>query len=112
MDVAPERQAADGLPFSLLDNRRSDDFSAYAFFGEVDYQFTDKWSAALGLRYFDEDFDTVDSDLPADFPGTSGSGDSWNPRYILRYEPTQNSMYYASAAKGYRSAQVQPGGSS
>jgi len=98
-----------GLPFPLIDSRRSDDFSAYAVFGEVEYQFAEQWSAAFGLRYFDEDFDTVDSDLPADFPGTSGSGDSWNPRYILRYQPTDNLMYYGSAAKGYRSAQVQPG---
>jgi iron complex outermembrane receptor protein len=98
-----------GLPFPLIDNRRTDDFSAYALFGEVEYQFTEQWSAAFGLRYFNEDFDTVDSDLPADFPGTSGSGDSWNPRYILRYKPTENSMYYASAAKGYRSPQVQAG---
>ncbi len=100
-----------GLPVPLLDNRRSDDFSAYALFGEVEYQFTDKWSAAFGMRYFDEDFNTVDSDLPPNYPGTSGSGSSWNPRYILRFEPTENSMYYASVAKGYRSPQVQPGGS-
>jgi outer membrane receptor protein involved in Fe transport len=97
-----------GQSVPLIDSRRADDLSAVALFGEVEYQFTDKWSAALGLRYFDEEFETVDSALPPGFPGTSGSEGSWNPRYTLRYTPTDSAMYYASAAKGYRSPQVQP----
>jgi outer membrane receptor protein involved in Fe transport len=37
--------------------------------------------------------------------------DSWNPRLSLSYKPSDSTTFYASAARGFRSGQLQPIGS-
>ena len=37
--------------------------------------------------------------------------DSWNPRLSLSYKPSADTTFYASAARGFRSGQLQPIGS-
>lgn len=81
---------------------------AYALFGEVTYRLPNpKWSLTAGLRYFHDDVDAISwttdrtSTLNAEF-------DSWNPRLSLSYKPQEDTTLYLSAARGFRSGQLQP----
>jgi outer membrane receptor protein involved in Fe transport len=81
-----------------------------AVFGDVTYHFTERWAAALGLRYYDFDFKTVD-----DFFGTSllvpgnaqvlrgaAKEDGVVPKVRLELRPGDGYLFYATAAKGFR----------
>jgi outer membrane receptor protein involved in Fe transport len=81
-----------------------------ALFGEVSYRFSDQWTVAAGLRYFDFEFETVD-----DFIGTSllvpnnarvtrGSAaeDGVVPKVRVEYRPHEDRLFYAAASEGFR----------
>jgi len=81
---------------------------AYALFGEATVKLPDpRWAVTAGLRYFSDDVDAISvsttrtSTLNATF-------DSWNPRVSLSYKPERDTTLYASAARGFRSGQLQP----
>lgn len=81
---------------------------AYAVFGEVTAKLPDqRWAVTAGLRYFSDDVDAISvsngrtSTLDATF-------DSWNPRVSLSFKPQADTTLYASAARGFRSGQLQP----
>lgn len=81
---------------------------AYAVFGEVTVKLPDpRWAVTGGIRYFSDDVDAISvsttrtSTLDAKF-------DSWNPRVSLSYKPQEDTTLYASAARGFRSGQLQP----
>ena len=84
---------------------------AHAIFGEGTYKFTPQWSATVGLRYFKDKLDAIDRAGDGSVSTLNGSYDSWNPRLSLSYKPSEDTTFYASAAKGFRSAQLQPIGS-
>lgn len=93
-----------GLPPS----QSSQTNDAYALFGEVTYRLPNpKWSLTAGLRYFYDDVDAISwtsdrtSTLDAEFS-------SWNPRLSLSYKPQEDTTLYLSAARGFRSGQLQP----
>jgi len=79
---------------------------SYAVYGEVNYAFTPKLKAIVGLRYFSEH---KKADITSTNFGTTAVdiGDdtfhSLNPRFNLSYEFSGNSMVYANVAKGFRS---------
>ncbi|WP_157074239.1 TonB-dependent receptor [Pseudoxanthomonas mexicana] len=81
---------------------------AYAVFGEVTVKLPDpRWALTGGIRYFSDDVDAISvsttrvSTLNATF-------DSWNPRVSLSFKPANDTTLYASAARGFRSGQLQP----
>lgn len=81
-----------------------------AIFGELTWQFSDRWSAVFGARYskIDTATEVVQSGPGAGgFPGgkASASENSTTPKVVLKYEANPDLNYYLLAAKGFR-----PGG--
>jgi iron complex outermembrane receptor protein len=78
-----------------------------AIFGEVTFDFADRWSAVAGARWFDT---AIDSDsLIGGFAGVgsipydaSASEDGITPKFSLQYFQNDDLMFYATASKGYR----------
>lgn len=117
---------ADSLfaPFTflrLIDDRQTS--KSYAAFGQFTYDLTDKWSLTGGLRYTKEDKTywrttitsstaaslngltfTFPTSLPAAYQGDgSASWDAWTPMATLSYKPTRDTLFYASASRGFKS---------
>jgi outer membrane receptor protein involved in Fe transport len=91
--------------FSLLDKQA-------AIFGEVSWKFADVFKLTAGLRYSDLQYYGVVQEIEQGSFGTlnvntpsSGSSRPLTPRFVFNYQPDPDSLYYASAAKGFR-----PGG--
>ncbi|MBV8497216.1 MAG: TonB-dependent receptor [Gammaproteobacteria bacterium] len=91
--------------FSMIDKQE-------AVFGEVSYKPSAVFKATVGLRYSDLNYNGVVQEFQQGiFGGTSvnspnsGSSRPLTPRFVLNYTPDSDSLYYASAAKGFR-----PGG--
>ena len=81
-----------------------------ALFGEATYDFNDQWRAVVGLRAFWHEFALWDH-----FRGNalfitggdfvlegSNKDDGIVPNFKLEYRPTDNALFYASAAEGFR----------
>jgi len=85
-----------------------------AAFGELTFRFTDTWKATVGLRVAKDDVDgTVVSGgafvvTPLEQPPleVSSSEKPVTPKFTLDYQPDKDNLFYASAAKGYRSGGV------
>jgi outer membrane receptor protein involved in Fe transport len=91
--------------FSMLDKQA-------AIFGEVSWKFTDVLKFTAGLRYSDLQYYGVVQEQEQGLFGTlnvntpsSGSSRPVTPRFVLNYQPNSDTLFYASAAKGFR-----PGG--
>ena len=98
--------------FSMLDEQ-------YALFGEVNWKFTDKFKVTAGLRYSNMKYSGLVHEIEQGLfapPGSpngvfevqtpaSGSASPVTPRVVLNYQADRDTLYYASAAKGFR-----PGG--
>jgi len=122
------------IPRNLLDGYSqtgTSDFEmdSYATFGEVNYAFTERLTATLGLRYTNEDKQGTyatqvagGADLSGLDPATAAEltraklsifrpqsytavddGGSWSGRANVAYEFTQNLFGYLSYAHGYKS---------
>jgi iron complex outermembrane receptor protein len=98
------------VPFNL--GARARQYTrAYAVFGQVSYEITDRLRATVGLRYSDEE-KKIASLLLAEFPTlpaltsvtTADLRDSWNawtPKFGLEYE-LEDTFLYASLARGFK----------
>lgn len=78
----------------------------YAAFGSVEYDITDKLTGTAEIRYTYEERKL--DNKKDDFFGTprtkyDDDWDFWDPRFILRYQATDDLMVYTSVAKGSRS---------
>lgn len=96
------------LPLALADNYESE---AQAVFAEGEYSFNAHWRLALGVRVFEEDLEVRENGVGFTGPVDVAFGDSFdsvNPRIILTFEPNDDHLFYASAAKGFRGGQAQP----
>lgn len=84
-----------------------------AIFGNLDFKFTDAWSASAGLRYTKDNKDIALRPLVS--CGTTPTGcdalayitdaRSWSnvsPRVVLKFAPADNMNAYLSYSKGYR----------
>jgi len=81
-----------------------------AAFAEVDYQITDNLRATVGLRRSDLDFEFANLQTGPWNALTTSAGGQFNekpitPKFGLNYTPSETTMFYATAAKGFR-----PGG--
>ncbi|MEZ8093719.1 TonB-dependent receptor [Photobacterium swingsii] len=82
--------------------------SNYAVFGNIYYQFSEKWEAIAGLRF---DYQKVkfnyDDKWNMGFPNSDGSDEAnfneWLPKVGLNYYATNDVMMYASISRGYKS---------
>lgn len=82
----------------------------YALFGEVNFKFTDTWNFTAGVRGSRIEYTGRAQESGALIglvvnSTNSGSNDPVTPRFVLNFQPSEDSLYYASAAKGFR-----PGG--
>lgn len=84
---------------------------AYALFGEATLNLDPQWALTAGLRYFKDELDASDLAGDGSVSTLDATFDSWNPRLSLSYKPSEDTTFYASAAKGFRSGQLQPIGS-
>ncbi len=79
---------------------------SYAAFGQATYHFTDKLSALLGLRY-SVDKKTGNEFLTFVAPlGAEQLANKWHaltPKFNLSYTLTDDMLFYATAARGYKS---------
>jgi len=81
-----------------------------AVFGEVSYQFNDKWTGLVGLRWFtaDQKDDRVNTfpfggfAPPSIEPTVSTSEDTVTPKFQLSYQVSDDAMIFATAAQGFR----------
>lgn len=77
---------------------------AYAIFGSVGYELVDGLRATVDLRWNRERklFDYFrGAALTAD-PRRRRAWEAWTPRFILDWKPTDDQLYYVSAAKGFK----------
>lgn len=100
------------LPISLYESAvyRLDD-TGRAIFGQGDIHFSNRWHLGLGLRYLEEDKDAavlltsqvVPPPLNRAEQTLNDSFDQLLPRLNLSFQPDDQQLVYASAAKGFRS---------
>jgi len=98
--------APNPLPFSLLDYTQRDKTRTWGLWGEAGYEFTDRFNATVGMRYFRDEsqrnVDQVSFGVPSAVSG-SETFTSANPRLNLSYKLSDQSLLYFNAAKGFRS---------
>ena len=117
-----------GTPLNFLRTIDDEqDTKSYAAFGQLTYDFTDALSLTAGLRYTRETKEyfrtttattsspvfpaivirstfTFPNNLPAPFnTADSVTYEAWTPSATLAYKPSQNTMVYASASRGFKS---------
>lgn len=106
----------DSTKFALfgLDNLARVRSKAQALFGEGTYTLPGTpIDLTAGLRYFQDEIGSTEANagVPTVPPGgpIGRKYHSFNPRFSIAWRPARNVNIYASAAKGFRSGQLQPG---
>jgi outer membrane receptor protein involved in Fe transport len=101
----------DAFVFALfgLDNTGRTDATSEALFGEATWSLSSApIDLTLGLRSVREDLKGQEANSGVPTPPVGGKYNSTNPRFIVAWRPNEAWRVYASAAKGYRSGQLQP----
>lgn len=99
------------LPFppfaitSLLDQTND----SYSIFGETTWNIpASRWALTAGVRYFNDKVNARDASVDtAVSSALDTTFNSWNPRVSVAFKPVENTTFYASAARGFRSGLVQ-----
>ncbi|GLK45885.1 MULTISPECIES: TonB-dependent receptor [Novosphingobium] len=83
--------------------------TSYAFFGDFNWAFADKWRLSFGGRWSHDNKKLTNSFATA---GLIGSGDAnftkFTPKIGIDYRPNSDVMLYASWSRGYRSGGFSP----
>ena len=93
-----------------FDYHRQETFKDFAAYGELTWNFTDRFRGTLGLRYFDNDFDnTTLVDLPlyaGVFTPTTSNFEVKDDDVLFKvnasWDISDNSMLYGTVSEGYR----------
>ncbi|MEM8660562.1 MAG: TonB-dependent receptor, partial [Pseudomonadota bacterium] len=101
------------FPEPVVVEETSDRFTSesWAIFGESIHEFGDHWEFTLGLRYFADERDLEEINLPREpllealgiENPNSADFDKLTGRVNLAWTPTGDSLYYANIAQGFRS---------
>jgi len=77
---------------------------AFAAFGSLGVELVDGLTATADVRWNREKkvFDYFRGATLVPDPTRERTWKSWTPRFIVDWQPTEDSMYYASAAKGFK----------
>jgi outer membrane receptor protein involved in Fe transport len=104
----PHHYAEDLLLVGIVQDRIR---KQVAVFGEAYFDILENLTLTAGLRWYDSSF-TFDHSLEGPFGTESGGlevspqetakSSGTNPKAALSYEPSENTLVYASAAKGFR----------
>jgi len=114
-DVRERRESRTNTSTAItyFDSPWTQDSTSKAVFANLDYKFTDQWTASAGVRYTEDDKDIslrplvscgatpTGCDALAYIPD-SRSWSNTSPRVVLRYKPTEEMNFYASYSEGYR----------
>lgn len=71
-----------------------------AFFGSLNYDFSDRLSGSVELRYAEDEVSNFNSAARPTAPLIGNTFDSVSPRVTLNYQVNEDSMVYGSYAKG------------
>ncbi len=100
----------DGLAIEITEDNVTE---AYAAFGQMTYDISDRLRATFGLRY---SYETKDYGFTTNVNGTAvdagtpdNSWSAWTPRFALDYDLAKDIMVYASATNGFKSGGFQIG---
>lgn len=77
-----------------------------AVYGDLTWNFAEKWSTSVGARHFKEDLDASDS-TATQTNRLDHTVSHTSPKVTLTYHPRADSSVYGSIANGYRSGQLQ-----
>lgn len=85
------------------------DTKSWSLFGEASLaMFDGKLEALAGVRYFEDDRSANGLNRATGVPASaSAEYSSWNPRFNLKYNVTEQGNIYFNAAKGFRSGTIQ-----
>ncbi len=94
----------DDLIFVNTEDIKTEEF---AVFGELTYEFSDRWSITAGGRYYDNKVSATDESDGFANSGPSGFSDKqsetgFNPKVMVQANINDNVNLYTSAAKGFR----------
>ncbi len=89
-------------------DRDRDEVENRAIFGALAWDFLERWTAGLELRWAEDDV-TVTS-LPVGAPSTryEAAPDNLTPRFTLDWRPTDATSYYLNVSKGTKSPDFNP----
>ena len=91
----------------LLDTR------AWAAYGEVDYHFNERWKVTVGARFSDEEKKMKSTLTILGNPQAEDLTDSWDsftPKISLSYFQSDDVMWYATVARGFKGGGFLPFG--
>lgn len=95
------------LPYDVQDLYTEIRSKQFSIFGSLEYAFSDLISATVGARYFSDDREqsgySGSFGPPMPEPDRSETFTSVDPRFVLSFTPSDETLIYASAAKGFRS---------
>ncbi|MGI9248821.1 MAG: TonB-dependent receptor, partial [Woeseiaceae bacterium] len=105
--ILPKGEGANGTPVAFINgNDRFFEFETLAVFADANFHVSDTVDLIVGGRYSEDDIFVRDSDFnrdPADDPvEDSIDFDDFSPRFVARYQPSDELNLYASASKGYK----------
>ena len=89
-------------PIPIISSLESNDNDAYSLFGQVDYDFTDRTTLGVSLRYDEDKRKQTDAGDPAR-PTREKTFDDVQPRVVLSHKFTADMLGYASYGTGFRS---------
>jgi outer membrane receptor protein involved in Fe transport len=90
--------------FGLEDVDQNDDTTSWAIFGDVTYEFNERWDVSAGGRYFSDERDTID--LLGFYIGDEvikQEFTDFSPRFNVAFHPNDRSTLFFQVAKGFRS---------
>lgn len=86
----------------LVNSIESNDNDAYSMFAQIDYDFTERTTLGVSLRYDRDEREQTDAGNPAR-PVRKISFDEVQPRVVLSHKFTRDQLGYASYGTGFRS---------
>ena len=95
-DCSPENKFLGPVNVSFVEQN----FEVMAFFGQVEYDFSENLTGLFSLRYDEDDRSVTRITLGFDDTATFSL---WQPKFSLSYDWNDDLMTYASAARGFRS---------
>ena len=105
-----------GAPPSVVTGTAPVDSKSWAVFGELSYKYSDRLTASLGLRYFEEDQEPLlfrlGGPAPMNISPEGQSFDAVTPRLNLLWTVSESASVYGTISKGFRSGGINGFGSS
>ncbi len=97
-------------PLAWWRSADSTDWEQWAVFANLNYDFSDQWSAEVGLRYFDQEIDKnyevdkafIDAGGWPDAVSPTGGNEDVVPKIALTYRIDDEKMLYALYSEGWR----------